>query len=159
MPRRFNVAGPCKPEIHYMLPAAERVPLALQLVAEQNYFVIHAPRQSGKTTAMRSLAWELTASGEYVAVLVFAEVGAPFHDDPGQAELAILSNWRNAAEVQLPKQLYPPPWPDAVAGERVSTALRTWAENAPRPLVLFIDEIDALADAALISVLRQLRAG
>ena len=68
MPRRFNVAGPCKPDIHYMLPAAARVPLARRLVADQNYFVIHAPRQSGKTTAMTNLAQELTASGEYVAV-------------------------------------------------------------------------------------------
>ena len=90
MPRRFNVAGPCKPEIHYMLPAAARVPLARQLVADQNYFVIHAPRQSGKTTAMTNLAQELTESGGYVAVLVSVEVGAAFNDDPGAAELAIL---------------------------------------------------------------------
>ena len=82
MPRRFNVAGPCKPEIHYMLPAAARVPLARRLVADQNYFVIHAPRQSGKTTAMIDLAQELTASGEYVAVLVSVEVGAAFNDRP-----------------------------------------------------------------------------
>jgi hypothetical protein len=50
--------------IHYMLPAAARVPLARRLVADQNYFVIHAPRQSGKTTAMIDLAQELTALGE-----------------------------------------------------------------------------------------------
>ena len=92
MPRRFNVAGPCKPDIHYMLPAAARVPLARRLVADQNYFVIHAPRQSGKTTAMTNLAQQLTASGDYVAVLVSVEVGAAFNDDPGAAELAILSN-------------------------------------------------------------------
>jgi hypothetical protein len=159
MPRRFNVAGPCKPDIHYMLPAAARVPLARRLVADQNYFVIHAPRQSGKTTAMISLAQELTASGDYVAVLVSVEVGAAFNDDPGAAELAILSNWRNAASVWLPESLRPPPWPKADAGERISTALRAWAEAAPRPLVLFIDEIDALANTALISVLRQLRTG
>ena len=48
MPRRFNVAGPCKPDIHYMLPAAARVPLARPLVADQNYFVIHAPRQAAR---------------------------------------------------------------------------------------------------------------
>ncbi|MBP1466434.1 hypothetical protein EYB53_012035 [Candidatus Chloroploca sp. M-50] len=62
MPRRFNVAGPCKPELHYMLPAAARVPLARRLVADFNYFVIHAPRQTGKTTSMIALAQELTAS-------------------------------------------------------------------------------------------------
>lgn len=159
MPRRFNVAGPCKPELHYMLPAAERVPLARQLVEESSYFVIHAPRQSGKTTAMINLAQELTASGEYVALLVSVEVGAPFDDDPGTAELAILSNWRGAAQAQLPEELLPPPWPDAPAGERISTSLRAWAESAPHPLALFVDEIDALAEETLISVLRQLRSG
>ncbi|MSP11802.1 MAG: AAA family ATPase [Chloroflexi bacterium] len=159
MPRRFNVAGPCKPDIHYMLPAAARVPLARRLVADQNYFVIHAPRQSGKTTAMTNLAQELTAAGDYVAVLVSVEVGAAFNDDPGAAELAILSNWRNAAAVRLPAEMQPPRWPATEAGERISAALRAWAEAAPRPLVLFIDEIDALQNDTLISVLRQLRAG
>ena len=72
MPRRLNVAGPCEPEIHYMLPAT-RVPSAPRLVADQNYSVIQASRQSGKTTATISLAHVLTASGEYVAVLVSVE--------------------------------------------------------------------------------------
>ena len=89
MSRRFNVAGPCKPDIHYMLPAAARVPLARRLVTDQNYFVIHAPRQSGKTTAMTNLAQELTASSEYVAVLLSVEVGSPFSDQPGKALRAI----------------------------------------------------------------------
>lgn len=34
MPRRFNVTGACKPELHYMLPAAARVPQARRLVAD-----------------------------------------------------------------------------------------------------------------------------
>jgi hypothetical protein len=38
-------------------------------------------------------------------------------------------------------------------------ALEAWAIASPRPLVLFIDEIDAIKDDALISVLRQLRRG
>ncbi|NCC36875.1 MAG: ATP-binding protein, partial [Chloroflexia bacterium] len=102
MPRRFNVAGPCKPELHYMLPAAARVPLARRLVADFNYFVIHAPRQTGKTTSMIALAQELTASGAYVAALVSVEVGAAFNHDPGAAELAILDDWRLALAAQLP---------------------------------------------------------
>ena len=159
MPRRFNVAGPCKPEIHYMLPAAERVPLARQLVAEQNYFVIHAPRQSGKTTAMANLAGDLTESGVYAAVLLSVEVGAPFSDQPGKAESAILGEWRTSAQLRLPAPLWPPPWPPANEGERIRSALSVWAAAAPRPLVLFVDEIDALAGGTLISVLRQLRTG
>jgi hypothetical protein len=37
--------------------------------------------------------------------------------------------------------------------------LRAWALAAPRPLVVFLDEIDALHDATLVAVLRQLRSG
>jgi hypothetical protein len=116
MPRRFNVAGPCKPEFHYMLPAAARVPQARRLVADFNYFVIHAPRQTGKTTSMIELAQQLTASGEYVAVLVSVEVGAAFNDDPGAAELAILSEWQRDGGAQLPPGLQPPAWPEAEPG-------------------------------------------
>ncbi len=47
----------------------------------------------------------------------------------------------------------------ADAGRRIGTALRSWSQAASRPLVVFLDEIDALADEALISVLRQLRDG
>jgi hypothetical protein len=37
--------------------------------------------------------------------------------------------------------------------------LNQWAERSPRPLVIFIDEIDAIEEEALISILHQLRNG
>ncbi len=159
MPRTFNTAGPCRAEDHYMLPPSKRIPEVAGFVAQKHYFVLHAPRQTGKTTALLALAEELTAAGEYVAVLMSMEVGAPFRSDPGAAEAAILSSWRDAAFVQLPPELQPPPWPDDEPGRRVGRALRAWSEAAPRPLVVFLDEIDALQDEALVSVLRQLRDG
>jgi hypothetical protein len=157
--RFFNTAGVCKPDIHFMLPPMRRLPEVRQLVERQSYFVLHAPRQSGKTTALLTLAAELTAEGRYAAVLVSAEEGAPFGDDPGKAEGAILGAFRTAITAQLPPDLQPPPWPAAEPGHRVAAALAAWAMACPRPLVLFIDEIDALRDDALLSVLRQLRAG
>jgi hypothetical protein len=42
---------------------------------------------------------------------------------------------------------------------RIATALRAWAQAVHQPLVVFLDEIDALADDTLISVLRKLRDG
>ncbi len=159
MHRFFNTAGPCNPEDHYMLPAAARLPDVARLISQKGYFVLHAPRQTGKTTAMMEMARQLTASGEYVAVLVSMEVGAAFNDDPGAAERAILASWRNASGARLPADLQPPSWPMGDPGQRIGTALRVWAKESPRPLVLFLDEIDALQDAALISVLRQLRDG
>lgn len=159
MPKWFNNAGPCKADIHYMLSPLTRMPELTQLIAQQGYFVIHAPRQMGKTTAMLSLAQQLTASGEYTAIMVSAEVGAAFPHDPGTAEAAILDSWANAAQFRLPDDLQPPPWPEAVPGQRIGKALSAWAQQSPRPLVVFIDEIDALQDETLLAVLRQLRSG
>ncbi|KKJ01520.1 AAA family ATPase [Prochlorothrix hollandica] len=155
----FNTAGPCKANLHYMVPTGDRLPNLKRLIAQENYFVIHAPRQTGKTTAMLTLAQELTASGDYTAVLLSLEVGAVFSQDPGAAENAILDAWKGAARSRLPQDLQPPPWPDAPPGRRLGSALQTWAEISSRPLIIFLDEIDALANQTLISVLRQLRDG
>ncbi len=157
--RHFNTAGPCVPETDYMLPPSARLPGVIDLIDQRKYFVLHAPRQVGKTTALLALAAELTASGRYLAVLVSMEVGSAFPNDPGAAEGAILDRWRAAARAQLPDELQPPPWPAARPGAGVGAALEAWSQAAPRPLVVFLDEIDALADDTLISVLRQLRDG
>ena len=157
--KSFNTYGPCRPEDHYMLPAAARLPGVRGVIDRKIYFVLHAPRQVGKTTAVMELARELTAEGRYTALLVTMEAGAAFNDDPGAAELAILGTWRGDAKAHLPPELRPPAWPTAAPGERIYSALQAWAQTSPRPLVLFLDEIDVLEDEALISVLRQLRAG
>lgn len=157
MARWFNTAGPCKPGYHYMLPPARRIPQARGVIDQMQYFVLHAPRQTGKTTILRGLAAELTAEERYAAAWVSAEQGQAF-GDIGAAEAAMLSSWAATAKV-LPAELRPPPWPAAEPGDRVRAALGAWAERCPRPLVVLIDEIDALRDEVLVSVLRQLRAG
>ena len=50
MTRWFNTAGPCKPGYHYMLPPARRIPQVRVVIDQMQYFVLHAPRQTGKTT-------------------------------------------------------------------------------------------------------------
>ncbi|HWQ31634.1 MAG TPA: ATP-binding protein [Blastocatellia bacterium] len=142
-----------------MLPPLERLPGVRRLIDAQAYFVIHAPRQIGKTTAMLQLARELTTEGRYTALMVSVEVGAAFNTDPGAAELAILGSWQTDARFWLPKELHPPAFPEAEPGQRILRALSAWAECSSRPLVLFLDEIDALQNETLISVRRQLRSG
>jgi ATPase family associated with various cellular activities (AAA) len=159
MTRWFNTAGPCCIEDHYMLPAAIRLPQVDRLVQQKGYFVIHAPRQIGKTTAIMALADQFTASGKYVSIVLSVEIGAPFDNDFGAAENAILATWRDTIENFLPPELQPPGWGDAPPGQRIRHALQRWAKASSRPLVVFIDEIDALRNQTLISVLRQLRDG
>jgi ATPase family associated with various cellular activities (AAA) len=159
MTRWFNTAGPCQADIHYMLPPIRRLPTLERLIQQRSYFVIHAPRQTGKTTAMLALAEQLTERGLFAAVMVSAEVGAPFSQDIGAAEGAILGAWQDAIRFRLPAELHPPEWRQTEAGRQIRSALQAWAEVSPRPIVLFIDEIDALRDETLVSVLRQLRDG
>ena len=159
MSRLFNVSGPCQPHRHYMLPAMRRLPSVREIIDDGGYFVLHAPRQVGKTTALMTLAQELTAEGRYAAALLSLEMGAAWASQPGKADQAILADWHESAGQQLPADCQPPPWPDAPEGAAIRVALSQWAARSPRPLVLFLDEIDALQDAALVSVLRQLRAG
>ncbi|MGC1310013.1 MAG: ATP-binding protein [Phormidesmis sp.] len=159
MSRRFNTAGPCKADIHYMLSPLARLPELTNLIEGQGYFVIHAPRQTGKTTAMLALAKQLTESGQYTAIMLSAEVGAAFPNDLGMAEVAILESWRESARFRLPPNLQPPQWTSASPGYRIGLALGNWAQASPLPLAVFIDEIDSLEDETLISMLRQLRSG
>ena len=159
MPRWFNTAGPCQEDIHYTLSPTLRLPSLERLIAQRNYFVIHAPRQIGKTTAMLSLAKQLTDSGQYTAVMLSVEVGAPFSQDIAGAENAILGAWRDNIAFRLPKELQPPDWTGIESGQKIRAALQLWAQASSRPLVILIDEIDALQDQALISILRQLRDG
>ncbi|NUN67288.1 AAA family ATPase (plasmid) [Pseudanabaena biceps] len=159
MQKWFNTAGPCQADIHYMLSATDRLPEIVNLIAQRNYFVIHAPRQVGKTTAMLALAQELTASGQYTAVMLSFEVGAVFSDEPDLAEKAILDEWKDSAQFRLPPELQPPDWTTGEAGRQIGSFLSTWSRKSLRPLVVFLDEIDALSDKTLVSVLRQIRSG
>jgi hypothetical protein len=159
MQKWFNTAGPCQADIHYMLPATERLPEIKKLIDQRNYFVIHAPRQTGKTTAMLTLAQELTASGAYTSVMVSAEVGSTFPDEPEKAEQVILAAWRDAADFWLPDELKPPTYDLNQPPQSIGNFLKVWSEASSRPLIIFIDEIDSLQNQTLMTVLRQLRDG
>jgi hypothetical protein len=155
----FNTTGPCLAEIHYMLPASPRLPEMRGLIDSQNYFVLHAARQSGKTTSMIALARELTVEGRYAAIVLSVQTASAFSNQVEAAEELLLSRWRDVAEDELPPELRPPKWPVGATGQRISAALRAWARAIPRPLVVFLDEIDSLKDDLLLSLLHQLRDG
>jgi hypothetical protein len=157
--RVFNIAGPCRPDWHYMIPPEARLPGVVALVDNRAYFAVHAPRQTGKTTTMKAIARRLTEEGRYAALHFSCETGRAFPEDVSAAERAVWGSIEDAARRELPEPLHPPARTDAPAGAFLRTQLARWAETCPRPLVLIFDEIDALIGNSLISVLSQLRAG
>ncbi|MDR0573800.1 MAG: hypothetical protein LBG96_07200, partial [Tannerella sp.] len=66
--RQFNIAGPCNNLVHYMINAASRLQGVEDLIDNNQYFVIHAARQSGKTTYLQDLTRRLNADGKYYAL-------------------------------------------------------------------------------------------
>ena len=68
MTRYFNIAGPCNKAKHYMIEASTRLQGVEYLIDTEQYFVIHAARQSGKTTYLNDLTQRINAAGEYYAI-------------------------------------------------------------------------------------------
>ena len=55
--RFFSTAGPVRPDDHYAIAPLDRVDVdeLLSLIRAKQYFVLHAPRQTGKTSALIAL--------------------------------------------------------------------------------------------------------
>ena len=163
--RYFNTAGPIDPDIHYHVPPLDRLNAEqlLMLIRQRKYFVLHAPRQTGKTSALLALRRELNDHGEFRCVYVNVEIGQSSREDVGAAMRAILSALARGARHSLDDRFVAGIWRDLLeeAGphDALGETLSRWAESDARPLVLLIDEIDALVGDSLVSVLRQLRAG
>jgi hypothetical protein len=161
MARFFNTTGPCDRRRHYTLPPERRLgPAVDQMIERDQYFVIHAPRQSGKTTAALALAARLRTEGR-LALYVTLETTPG--TDVDSAEPAWLAAITGAASRELSLSDQPPSIGEFLTqpvGSRLNAHLAAWASRiAPRKIVLFLDEADVLRGPALVSLLRQLRGG
>ncbi|MEA2013581.1 MAG: ATP-binding protein, partial [Verrucomicrobiota bacterium] len=160
----FNTAGPVK-EIHYQLPPLSRWDLEdiLELIEYQKSFVLHAPRQSGKTSCMLALQEYLNERDDYIAIYVNVECAQVARNDIYEGMKAILAELGSeTAEVfedfSIRKKLLVI-LEEVGSGNALLAALNFLSKESDRPIVLLIDEIDSLIGDTLVSVLRQLRTG
>ena len=150
--RGFNTAGPVRADMHYCIPPLERPTLAevLALVRRERYFVLHAPRQTGKTSALLALRNLLNggSEGDYRCAYVNVEPAQTAREDVGRAIGTIVDRMGTEARHTLGDEA------TAEAAGAIDTTIRPdnalaaflakWSAADPRPLVLLIDEIDAL---------------
>ncbi|MFN7918925.1 MAG: ATP-binding protein [Bryobacteraceae bacterium] len=162
--RHFCTAGPIQTDLHYSVPPLSRIDTStvFSLIDARKYFLLHAPRQSGKTSVIRALAEALNETGRYKALYVNIEGAQPYRDDFNGANRALATEIAGAALRRLQD-----PYPEQACREilslgetfAVSRLLGAWSTHSPLPIVLLLDEVDALVGDSLISLLRQLRSG
>ena len=162
--RKFNTEGPVVARDHYCIPPLERLnlPSILELIEDKRYFVLHAPRQTGKTSILLALRDLLNsgAEGDFRCVYVNVEAAQALREDVRRGMRVILGELASRARSAGDDFLYGA-WPDIFAtfGEgALAEALTRWCEHTAAPVVLLIDEVDTLIGDTLIAVLRQLRA-
>jgi len=165
MEKYFSTSGPVNlPEMYRIDPLKRwNLQQILQLIKNEKYFTLHAPRQTGKTSCLLALRDYLNAKGDYFAMYINVEAGQVARHEVGRAIKAILGMIADEllffkVEEKVIDDLYTLyERSDAEVGlKRILTHLSSYTA---KPIVLFIDEIDALVGDSLVSVLRQLRAG
>ncbi len=158
----FNIAGPVVPEHHYHLPLRLDYKKIHELIDLRFYFILHAPRQTGKTSAIFQFIKRLLLEKEYTPLYVNVESAQAAR---GNVKAGI-TNILNLIKMRI-QDTYGHQDPalalfDQLTDDPYSALfefLRKWSQISPKPIILFIDEIDSLIGDTLISVLRQLRSG
>ena len=156
--RTFNTSGLCFPGKHYMVDPLKRLQEVEGLIREELYFTIHAPRQTGKTTYLHALVRKLNAERNYIAVVASCERAGVASMTLEKANEVIINSIYSSAKQQLPEGQRPEN-PVGKTYLDINNYLEKWCEKQEKPIVLLLDEIDALLDDVLVSVLRQLRDG
>jgi hypothetical protein len=147
-----------------MIEAARRLPEAEVLIRGEKYFMIHAARQSGKTTCLQDIVQRLNAEGKYYALYCTLEKlqGVKDAEKGIPVVLGCISNSLSMSGIPHAEEFteyinrkgY-----TTSALEDLEVSIRVYCEKLDKPLVILFDEADCLSEGTLISFLRQLRAG
>lgn len=163
--RSFNTAGPIQEDDHYFLETKDRIEIdqLLDLIDSQKYFILHAPRQTGKTSMLLSLMRQLNEEGKYYCIYMNVEPSQTAREDVRSAIGSIIEQLSMSLFAYNDDDQLVDYWPTRRKEEEPQVALQKvlihLSKNSERPIILFIDEIDALIGDSLVSVLRQLRSG
>jgi hypothetical protein len=165
MEKYFNTAGPIKPHLHYFVDSQKRWNFAeiMRLIQQEKYFILHAPRQTGKTSTLLSLVEYLNQTAQYEAIYANIETAQTAREQVPVAMKAICNSIASHHRFFTNKNLLSDNWlkiyNQVATHTSVEALLEYWTENTKLPTVLFLDEVDALIGDALISLLRQIRSG
>ena len=149
--RRFNTAGTCRPNEHYMVDITERLEIIRKMVANGEYFCINRGRQYGKTTTLKAIS--NTFSDEYCVFCISFEIisDSTFADEE---KLYFMFVWLLAQqfewvplaglddEVKELIQNFLESHKERCSEKELTKFISTICQRNKKPLVLLIDEVD-----------------
>jgi hypothetical protein len=162
MAKEFNTEGKCRPDLHFMADTTAKFDAIMDLIKKGKYFIIHRPRQYGKTTMLFKLLYALNEDADYITFNTsFQGVG----DDVFLDEQRFCPMFLELLEAET-KEWQHPRLADFLseAKQRVtnlkdlSKTITELVGLAGKKLVLFIDEVDKSSNNQLfVSFLAMLR--
>lgn len=163
--KKFCIAGPIDPQRHYYIPNRLNAERLDSFISDMHYFLLHAPRQSGKTSAIVEFVQYVNKAGKYTALYFSTEPAHVARNDIERTVYWLLIQIARELRLQLPNEEATQVFAASltkqspVDEDSFYRFLEYWAENSKKPIVLFFDEIDGLVEKSLIFVLKQLRTG
>jgi hypothetical protein len=146
-----------------MLPVLPRLPGVERMIDKKNYFILHAPRQSGKTTFLLSLVDKINSDGTYYAL--YCSLSSLGDIKAKKEAMDSIAELINSA---LKKSDIPPfnalaysddPISESGAVVKIGNMLNRLSVSLDRDLIVFFDEADCLTGPPLLTFLSQIRNG
>jgi hypothetical protein len=147
-----------------MLPALPRLPDVNDMIEGKYYFVLHAPRQSGKTTCLVELTEQIICEGKYYAInCSLASLRNMEEIDIAMSTVVdrIDKGLRDSSVDKISNLAYSfteEPYMKAPSS-KVQNMLNDICRSLDRELVVFFDEADCMHEDPLITFLTQIRDG
>lgn len=139
MQKHFNTTGPVHAADHYCIDPMTRLDWedVHALIATKKFFVLHAPRQTGKTTTLFAMMDELNRSGDYLALYINVEAAQSARDNVEQGMKTIVDNLVEGAANRLKdtrlREWRETIWHNSGAHGAFKTLLSRWAQDPPCP--------------------------
>ncbi len=150
MKKEFNITGSCNPQWHYMVNTEKRFKAVEALIDKGKYFTINRARQFGKTTTLYMI-WRRLSERYIVVPMSFEGLG----DSPFTSEEAFVKTYSNLMGRYLTSQKEN----DALVGiwqnntaksmDELALLITDFCREAPKPVVVTIDEVDKSSDNQL----------
>ena len=132
--RTFNTVGSVRAERHYQIASLSWIDLdeVLGLIRDERYFVLHAPRQTGKTSALLALRDRLNvgAAGDFRCLYANVENGQAMRENVAEGTRTVLGELAYQASVTLGDETLEELWHALLVRVGRAQALARWRAGA-----------------------------